>query len=48
MNVRKLARCLLQSQGYDFRYILSLVAQLSGLEIDQSRKVSKQPVLVYD
>jgi len=40
-------RYLLQSQGYDFRYALSRVAQLTGLEIDQILKASKQPTRVY-
>jgi putative transposase len=41
------ARYRLQSQGYDFGYVLSRVAQLTGLETDQILKPGKQPVRVY-
>ena len=46
-NERLEARFLLQSQGYDFRYALERVAQLSGLEIDQILKASKQPARLF-
>jgi putative transposase len=41
------ARYMLQSQGYDFGYVLSRVAHLTGLETDQILKPGKQPVRVY-
>jgi len=41
------ARYLLQSQGYDFRYAIARVAQLTGLETDQIVKPGKQPARVY-
>jgi hypothetical protein len=41
------ARYLLDSQGYDFGYALSRVAQLSGLEADQVLKPGKQPTRLY-
>jgi hypothetical protein len=37
----------LQSQGYDFRYALERVAQLSGLETERILKASKQPDRVF-
>ena len=40
-------RYLLDSQGYDFGYALSRVAQLSGLEADQVLKPGKQPTRLY-
>jgi hypothetical protein len=40
-------RYLLQSQGYDFRYALARVAQLTGLETEQILKPGKQPARVY-
>jgi REP element-mobilizing transposase RayT len=40
-------RYQLQSQGYDFRYALSRVAQLTGLQTEQILKPGKQPVRVY-
>ena len=41
------ARYQLQSQGYDFRYALERVAQLTGLETEQILKPGKQPARVY-
>ena len=40
-------RYLLQSQGYDFRFVLSRVAQLTGLQTGQILKPGKQPARVY-
>jgi putative transposase len=40
-------RYLLQSQGYDFRFALARVAQLTGLETDQILNPGKQPARVY-
>jgi hypothetical protein len=41
------ARYLLQTQGYDFGYVLSRVAQLTGLETEQILKPGKQPARVF-
>jgi REP element-mobilizing transposase RayT len=41
------ARYLLQSQGYDFAYVLARVAQLSGLGADHILKAGKQPARLY-
>jgi hypothetical protein len=46
-NERLQARCLLQAQGYDFRYALLRVARLSGLDIEQILKASKQPARLF-
>jgi hypothetical protein len=40
-------RYLLQSQRYDFRFVLSRVAQLTGLQTGQILKPGKQPARVY-
>jgi putative transposase len=40
-------RYRLHSQGYDFRYALGRVAELTGLEIAQILKPGKQPARVY-
>jgi putative transposase len=40
-------RYLLQSQRYDFRFVLSRVAQLTGLRNEQILKPGKQPARVY-
>ena len=45
-NRHKSILCL-QSQGYDFRYVLSRVAQLTGLQTEQILKPGKQPARVY-
>ena len=37
----------IRSQGYDFRYALARVAQLTGLETDQILEPGKQPARVY-
>ena len=41
------ARYMLQSQGYDFRYTLARVAQLTGLETDQILNPDKQADRLY-
>jgi putative transposase len=41
------ARYMLHSQGYDFRYALGRVAELTGLETAQILKPGKQPARVY-
>jgi putative transposase len=41
------ARYRLHSQGYDFRYALGRVAELTGLETGQILKPGKQPARVY-
>jgi hypothetical protein len=46
-NERLQTRYLLQSHGYDFRYALARVNQLSRREIDPILKASKQPARIY-
>jgi hypothetical protein len=46
-NEQLQAHYQLQSQGYDFRYALERVAQLSGLETERILKASKQPDRVF-